>query len=90
MQTLIPVFTKVFNKDIKKLKSSNKNFEKLKYVAEKLIKQEKLEIKYRDHKLSGNFSNRRECHVEPDWLLIYKIEGDYIIFERTGSHSELF
>ncbi|MEO8512327.1 MAG: type II toxin-antitoxin system YafQ family toxin [Ignavibacteria bacterium] len=90
MQSLIPVYTKAFNKDIKKLKKSKKNFEKFRFVAEKLIVQEKLEIKHRDHKLSGNFLNRRECHIEPDWLLIYKIDGDYIIFERTGTHSDLF
>jgi mRNA interferase YafQ len=49
-----------------------------------------LERKYKDHKLKGRFKNRRECHIEPDWLLIYKIEGETIFFERTGSHSELF
>lgn len=69
---LIPKFTKSFGKDIKKLKSSNKSFEKLKYVTEKLIKEEKLEPKFRDHKLTGNYTGRRECHIEPDWLLIYK------------------
>lgn len=87
---LKPVFTKTFNKDIKKLKNSKKNFNKFKLVAEKLINQEKLEPKHRDHKLSGHYSDRRECHIEPDWLLIYKIEKNFIIFERTGSHSELF
>jgi mRNA interferase YafQ len=46
--------------------------------------------RYRDHPLRGNFKNRRECHVEPDWLLIYKLDGDEIIFERTGRHSDLF
>ena len=46
--------------------------------------------KYREHSLIGNFIGRRECHIEPDWLLIYKIDNDNIIFERTGSHSDLF
>lgn len=87
---LKPKFTKSFGKDIKKLKSANKNFEKLKYITEKLIKEEKPEPRFRDHKLAGNYNGRRECHIEPDWLLIYKIEDDVIIFERTGSHSELF
>jgi mRNA interferase YafQ len=87
---LKPKFTKSFGKDIKKLKSVNKNFEKLKYITEKLIKEEKPEPRFRDHKLAGNYNGRRECHIEPDWLLIYKIEDDVIIFERTGSHSELF
>ncbi len=49
-----------------------------------------LDLKYKDHKLDGNWKNRRECHIEPDWLLIYKIEGELIVFERTGSHSDLF
>ncbi len=45
---------------------------------------------YRDHKLRGEYKNRRECHIAPDWLLIYKLESDSIIFERTGTHSDLF
>ena len=44
----------------------------------------------RDHKLVGNYHGRRECHLAGDWLLIYKLEGNTVIFERTGSHSELF
>jgi len=87
---LIPVYTKQFNKDIKKLKGANKKFEKLKYAITKLINGERLEHKYLVHKLAGNYKGRRECHIEADWLLIYKIEGENIIFERTGSHSELF
>jgi len=43
-----------------------------------------------EHDLSGDYSNRRECHIEPDWLLIYKPEEERIIFERTGTHSDLF
>ena len=55
-----------------------------------LIDEKLLEKRYHDHKLTGNFKDRRECHIEPYWLLIYKIENNRIIFERTGSHSELF
>jgi mRNA interferase YafQ len=44
----------------------------------------------KDHQLVGNYTGRRECHIEADWLLIYKIDGERIIFERTGSHSDLF
>jgi mRNA interferase YafQ len=43
-----------------------------------------------DHKLIGNWQGRRKCHIEPDWPLIYKLESDRIVFERTGSHSDLF
>ncbi|EQA64506.1 addiction module toxin component YafQ [Leptospira alexanderi serovar Manhao 3 str. L 60] len=49
-----------------------------------------LSPKYKDHKLTGNYKNRRECHIEPNWLLIYKLDGDSIIFERTGTHPDLF
>ena len=57
---------------------------------EELIKENNLLEKYRKHKLIGNYAGRWECHVEPDWLLIYKIQEDEIIFKRTGSHSDLF
>ncbi len=56
----------------------------------KLSMQEQLNEKFRDHKLKGNYTGRRECHIEPDWILIYKLENDEKIFERTGSHSLLF
>jgi len=49
-----------------------------------------LEEKHRDHKLSGNYINHRECHIEPDWLLIYRLIGKEIHFVRTGTHSDLF
>ncbi len=55
-----------------------------------MINEEKLESKYRDHKLDGNYEGRRECHIESDWLLIYKLKIDAIISERTGTHSDLF
>jgi mRNA interferase YafQ len=51
---------------------------------------EPLAERYRDHPLKGSFKSRRECHVEPDWLPIYKLNDDEIIFERTGRHSDLF
>ena len=56
-----------------------------------LLNEEKLPPKNRDHSLTGNYTDRRECHIEPDWLLIYKLDSDdTIIFERTGTHSDLF
>ena len=88
---LTPIYTNIFDKDLKRIKKSgSKNIEKIKDVIKKLINEEKLEPRNRDHILTGNYKGRRECHIEPDWLLIYKIENDTIIFERTGSHSELF
>ena len=84
-----PSFTKQFNKDLKKIKKQGKNTDKLKFVMSNLIDEKQLVKKYHDNKLTGNFKDRRECHIEPDWLLIYKIENDEIIFERTGSHSDI-
>ena len=57
-----------------------------------LLMGETLEPKFKNHKLTGNWQGRRECHIRPDWLLIYKIdpEENLIIFERTGSHADLF
>ncbi|MDP4010858.1 MAG: type II toxin-antitoxin system YafQ family toxin [Candidatus Roizmanbacteria bacterium] len=62
----------------------------LKSVIVKLLTNKPLPAKFRNHKLVGSYVGRWECHIEPDWLLIYKIEKDVIIFERTGSHSDLF
>lgn len=87
---LIPFFTKQFERDMKKVLKQGKNSEKLKEIMRRLINEENLEAKYRDHKLKGNFKERRECHIEPDWLLIYQVNETEIIFERTGSHSDLF
>ncbi|WP_419421644.1 type II toxin-antitoxin system YafQ family toxin (plasmid) [Legionella sp. D16C41] len=87
---LKPITTKQFEKDVKLAIKRGKKTTKLREVMTMLLKQEKLPIKYRDHSLTGNYVNRRECHVEPDWLLIYKLENEFIIFERTGTHSDLF
>lgn len=84
------VTTKQFEKDYKKILKSGKNKEKIVAVIQKLVYQEPLENKYMDHKLKGEFEGRRECHIEPDLLLIYKLEKERIIFERMGSHSQLF
>ena len=64
--------------------------EKAKVVIRDLIEGKELNPKYRDHILIGNFKDRRECHIEPDWLLIYRIDNHQIIFERTGTHADLF
>jgi mRNA interferase YafQ len=89
---LKPSFTKQFEKDLKRMLKRGKDERKIQEVMRKLIHEEPLEIKYRDHKLVGNWNDRRDCHVEPDWILIYKpeLELGRIIFERTGTHSDLF
>jgi len=85
-----PVYTRQFEKDIKKARHRGKNLEKLKIIARALIEGGKIDPIHRDHTLLGTYANRRECHIESDWLLIYKLEKDRVIFERTGSHSDLF
>ncbi|HNZ26850.1 MAG TPA: type II toxin-antitoxin system YafQ family toxin [Spirochaetota bacterium] len=89
---LIIQTTKQFEKDYKKIfKSGQKDMEKIKKIMTQLANSEQLEEKHRDHILIGNHIGRRECHIESDWLLIYRfIDEDKIRFERTGSHSELF
>ena len=82
--------TKQFKKDIKRVSKRGKSKEKLIEVLRILEKGEELPEKYRDHRLSGDWVGRRDCHVEPDWVLIYKVTEDSIILERTGSHSDLF
>jgi mRNA interferase YafQ len=84
------VTTKQFEKDIKLAIKRGKDLNKIFHIMQLLLKEEVLPFKNRDHNLSGNYINRRECHIEPDWLLIYKLGNEQIIFERTGTHSDLF
>lgn len=84
--------TTQFRKDIKKMRKRGVNLQKLDAVIDKLLHNQILEERYRDHALVGNYIGFRECHIEPDWLLIYKIDKDQLILtaSRTGSHSDLF
>ena len=81
-----------FKKDYKKIQKRGYKIDLLKEVVDKLRKGEQLPEKYQDHWLSGNYKGFKECHIEPDWLLIYKIENDVLILTlvRTGTHSDLF
>jgi mRNA interferase YafQ len=85
-----PVFTRQFERDIKRIEKRGKDLEKIKRLIEQLISVTPLNPRCHDHGLTGPFKGRRECHIEPDWLLIYKSNGNQIILERTGSHSDLF
>lgn len=85
-----PVYTKQFMKDIKRAQKQGKDIEQFKLIARTLLSGELLDPIFKDHKLIGNYKGRRECHVKSDWLLIYKIDDDKLIFERIDSHSELF
>ncbi|MDD4060012.1 MAG: type II toxin-antitoxin system YafQ family toxin [Kiritimatiellae bacterium] len=85
-----PVYTKQFEKDVKRCARRGKNMEKFKILARTLLSGNPLDAIHRDHKLAGNLVGRRDCHVESDWVLIYRIEGSFLIFERMGTHSDLF
>lgn len=85
-----PVYTRQFERDLKRAIRRGKNVEKFKILARTLIAGQPLDPIHRDHRLVGNYAGRRDCHIESDWLLIYKVDGDRLIFERTGSHSDLF
>jgi mRNA interferase YafQ len=82
--------TNQFKKDIKRQQKRSKDLSKLKEVIDLLLEMKPLPPKNRDHQLSGEWSGHRDCHIEPDWILIYKILEDELRLERTGTHSDLF
>jgi mRNA interferase YafQ len=85
-----PIYTNRFAKDLKLMIKRGRDPENIKAIIRNLIEEKPFDRKFRDHVLIGNFKDRRECHIEPDWLLIYRIEESTIIFERTGTHADLF
>jgi mRNA interferase YafQ len=87
---LTPIYTKQFEKDLKRCKRRGKNLDKFKILATTLLSSKPLDPIHRDHKLVGNCVGRRDCHIESDWILIYKLDGKRLILERTGTHSDLF
>lgn len=84
--------TTQFQKDLKKAQKRKLNLDLLSDAIKILANGDQLPSKYKDHQLTGNFDGCRECHIQPDWLLIYEItESDLILYlTRTGSHSDLF
>ena len=85
-------FTSRFKKDLKQAKKQGKDIEKLFDIIERIAKDETLNERYRDHSLAGNYKGTRECHIDPDFLLIYEKIEEVLVFSlvRTGSHSDLF
>ena len=87
-------YTSNFKKQYKRIKRQGKDINKLKIILEKLANLEPLEAKYKDHSLvdNKNFRDCRECHIEPDWLLVYQYQDDKIVLLLigTGSHSDIF
>ncbi len=82
--------TAQFKKDIKRLVRQGKDQEKLLELVRALLADNPLPLKNRDHSLKGVWAGRRDCHIDPDWILIYRRTKDELRLERTGSHSDLF
>lgn len=82
--------TGAFDREARRAKRRGKDMDKLAAVVERLLREKPLDPRYRDHKLKGEWIGRRECHIEPDWLLIYQVSGSELILERTGTHADLF
>jgi len=87
---LIPVYTVQFARDVKRLRRRKKDLDKLKIIVRTLLRNEVIDPLHHNHKLIGDFQGRHECHIEANWLLIYKSTESKIIFERTGTHADLF
>lgn len=84
--------TSAFKKDLKLAKKRGKDLDKLFSLVDLLASGQELPAKFRDHSLTGNFRGTRECHVEPDWLLVYEKREDLLVLSllRNGTHSDLF
>lgn len=84
------IATSQFRKDYKRAIKRGKDIAKLDDIIRKLARGEPLDIRHRDHALVGNWASFRECHIEPDWLLIYRIETDVLVLTlvRTGTHGD--
>ncbi len=82
--------TSQFKKDFKRTKKRGKDLDKLKQVVGMIIEGKPLEERYRDHALGGKWSGSRDCHIESDWVLIYRVDDKSLYLERMGTHSDLF
>jgi mRNA interferase YafQ len=87
---LTPVISGRFKKDVKRAEERRKDMSKLKAVLDLLLTEQALPTSCNDHPLKGDWKGFRDLHIEPDWLLIYRIEGDQLQLARTGAHADLF
>ena len=87
---LLVSWSTTFKRSYKRIARQGKKLSKLNQVITKLANSEILESKYRDHKLIGDYVGLRECHIEPNWLLIYEITEHELRLHDTGTHSDLF
>jgi len=79
-----------FVKDVKRMRKRGKDIAKLEVIVQKLAHGEVLDPRHRDHPLRGAWGDSRDCHIEPDWILIYTSDPTSLCLERTGTHSDLF
>jgi mRNA interferase YafQ len=84
------IYSNQFLKDSSLMKKRNLNMTKLAEVITLLVSRKTLPEQYKDHPLQGQYASKRECHIQPDWLLVYSIVGDELRLARTGSHADLF
>jgi mRNA interferase YafQ len=82
--------TKAFRQDFKRMFKAGKDMQKLLDLMQLLEQERPLEKSYQNHSLQGIWKNYQECHIAPNWLLVYRIDGDILTFARTGSHSDIF
>ena len=87
---LTPVRSAQFKRDVKRTQKRGKDMAKLKVLLSLLIEQSTLPGAYMDHPLLGDWKGYRDAHIEPDWLLLYRVEGEELHLARTGSHADLF
>lgn len=87
---LTPVISGRFKRDVRRVRKRNRDMSKLTAVLNLLIEEKPLPATYNDHPLKGDWKGFRDLHIEPDWLLLYRVEGDELQLARTGAHSDLF
>jgi mRNA interferase YafQ len=86
----VPVRSRQFRRDVKRADRRGKDMSKLRALISVLLAEEALPERYKDHSLKGGWKGYRDAHIEPDWLLIYRIVGDELHLVRTGTHADLF
>ncbi len=87
---LTPVSSTAFKRDVKRAEKRGKNMAKLRRLILLLVDETTLPTSYKDHPLRGDYAEFRDAHIEPDWLLIYRVTGNELQLARTGTHADLF
>lgn len=87
---LTPTFAGQFKRDVRKAEKRGKDLSKLRTLLGLLLEEKPLPERYRDHSLKGDWAGFRDAHIEPDWLLIYRVADDELQLARTGTHADLF